>query len=349
MLGNESSLDDDALLPSIFHVATAVSGKYYVLAIMYIAICLQLCILFLCTKSKVTLSRIKTPKFSAVTGTTLIFFWRQIQSYQHSTTTMKEKGLTAQQMQNFNRGRGIFALILCAFYPLMYRHLSDDILQDTTFCRAVAILGALISLYQYELIKDYGKVLFIVYGGSKLGFSLQLLYVGSLFSLRESYPYILNFFEKEALLIVCCVEFGFLWYYCQSRKIVSKQFVREACKRYHPILMYVFTVKMLSDKWWNRLPMVVSWTMVLESLLASLFAYKMIKGVFIVLRPQKEENVDRRAAFAKKQRSKSVFDVTSSTGRRSSIFESVGDLGPFTSSLNSSIGKRSLMFEIKED
>ena len=63
MLGNESSLDDDALLPSIFHVATAVSGKYYVLAIMYIAICLQLCILFLCTKSKVTLSRIKTRKF----------------------------------------------------------------------------------------------------------------------------------------------------------------------------------------------------------------------------------------------------------------------------------------------
>lgn len=136
-------------------------------------------------------------------GTTLCFFWKSIQSYQHSSTSLRDKGLTAKQIQRFNRGRGIFALILCAVYPLMYRHLPDDMLQDTTFCRAVAAMVVSITLYQYTLIRDYGKALFIVYGGSKLGFSLQLMFNGSLYSLRESSPYLLNFFEKEALLISC--------------------------------------------------------------------------------------------------------------------------------------------------
>ena len=229
-------------------------------------------------------------------------------------------------MQNFNKARGCFALILCAIYPLMYRCLPDDTLQDTVFCRAVAVAMVAVTLHMYTLIKDYGRALFIVYAGSKIGFSLQVLFTGSLYSLRESYPYIVNFFEKEALLISCCVEFGFLLYYCESRRIVSVQFVRDACKRYHPIVMYVFAGKMMTEKWWGRLPMSVSWVMVLETFLVSLFLKKMIKGIIAAVvetvRPKKESS-DRREAFAKKQRTKSVFDVTSSTGRRSSIFESI--------------------------
>lgn len=302
LLRNDILLDDDSFLPSIFHVATALSG------------------------------------------TTLCFFWKSIQSYQHSSTSLRDKGLTAKQIQRFNRGRGIFALILCAVYPLMYRHLPDDMLQDTTFCRAVAAMVVLITLYQYTLIRDYGKALFIVYGGSKLGFSLQLMFNGSLYSLRESSPYLLNFFEKEALLISCCVEFGFLWYYCESRRIVSRQFVKDACKRYHPIMMYVFAGKMMTDKWWNRLPLSISWVMFLDTLLVSLFAYKMVKGLLMaaveVLGLKKEENIDRREAFANKEREESVFDVTRASGRRSSIFESISDLGDLASSLNASTGKR---------
>ncbi len=274
-------------------------------------------------------------------GATLCFFWKSVQSYQHSTTSLRDKGLTAKQMQRFNRGRGIFALILCAVYPLMYRHLPDDILQDTTFCRSVAAMVLLTTLYQYTLIRDYGKALFIVYGGSKLGFSIHLILNGSLYSMRKTYPYVLNFFEKEALLISCCVEFGFLWYYCESRRIVSQQFVRDACKRYHPILVYVFAGKMLTEKWWNRLPLSLSWVMFLDTLLVSLFVYKMIKGLSMavveVLGLQKEEEVDRREEFAKKKkrRSSSVIEVTSVSGRRSSIFESI-DIGDLASRLDSS-------------
>eukprot|EP00984_Skeletonema_dohrnii_P024451 scaffold13566_cov88-Skeletonema_dohrnii-CCMP3373.AAC.1 len=44
----------------------------------------------------------------------LVFFWNKIQSYQHATTSLKAKGMTPKQMQNVNRARGCYALILCA-------------------------------------------------------------------------------------------------------------------------------------------------------------------------------------------------------------------------------------------
>ncbi|KAL7440803.1 hypothetical protein ACHAXM_007479 [Skeletonema potamos] len=295
LASSEVNNGSSSKLPTIFHVATSISGS-----------------------------------------TVLIFFWNLVQSYQHSTT---KKSLTGKQLQNFNRARGIFSLLLCAVYPLMYRHLPDDILQDSMFCRVVSAMTLAVTFYMYTLIKDYGKGLFILYGGSKLGFSLHLLCTGSLYSLRESYPYIVNFFEKEALLISCCVEFGFLLYYCESRRIVSVQFVREACKRYHPILMYVFAGTMMTEKWWNRLPMSVSWAMFLDTFLVSLYAYKMLKGLFAAIietgRPKKEDNIDRREAFAKNERAKSLFDVTSSSGRRSSIFESI-DIGALSTASDSS-------------
>ena len=73
LLGNDVfDSSSGSLLPTIFHVATFLSGS------------------------------------------SLLPFWKKVQSYQHSTTSMKEKGLTPSQMQNFNRGRGILALILSA-------------------------------------------------------------------------------------------------------------------------------------------------------------------------------------------------------------------------------------------
>ena len=97
----------------------------------------------------------------------LTFFWNKIQSYQHATSTLKEKGLTPKQMQNFNKARGCFALILCAVYPLLYRYLPKDTLRDTVFCRAVAAIMVVVTDHMYTLIKDYGRALFIVYAGSK--------------------------------------------------------------------------------------------------------------------------------------------------------------------------------------
>jgi len=261
---------------------------------------------------------------SITSGLTLIPFWNEVQSWQHSTTTMKEKGLTPVQMKDFNRGRGVLAPILCAVFPLAARHLGEDVLQSAVFCRAVGAVVLALSSFQYRLIRDYGRALFIVYGGSKLGYSLHVLLTGSL-----SDETAIAFIEKEALLVVCCVEFGFLWYYCESRKLVTKEFVREVCKRYHPILMYTFVIRLAAERWWRSLPLSLAWVMALNTMLASLFFVKMIKSMVSNLRNAEKSNketANRREAFARRGRTSSVFDVTSSSGRRSSIFESIREI-----------------------
>lgn len=215
-----------------------------------------------------------------LSGLTLLPFWNKVQSWQLSTTSIEEKGLTAQQMQNFNRGRGVLCMIISATYPLIYRHASDDVLQNVLLSRMVGGIVAILSLCQYTLIRDHGKALFIIYGGSMLGYSLHLLWSGSLYLLREDYPYAINFLEKEAVFVVCCVEFGFLCYYLLSRKLVTKEFVQEACKRYHPSLFFIFITRlMVSDRWWSHLPISLSLVMFLNSLLAGLFLTKMTKSL----------------------------------------------------------------------
>ena len=226
-------------------------------------------------------------------------------------------------------------MILSPIYPLVYRFASNALLQNVLFTRFVGGMVALVSWYQYILIRDYGKILFVIYGGSRLGFSLHLLLSGnSLYTLTQEmyYPYAITYLEKEAILVVCCVEFGFLWYYLHSRKLVSKEFVQEACKRYHPTLFFVWIVRLcVSDAWYKHLPMSISWVMIVNTLLAALFLTKMLKSLSSVEEDQSQQEKeasksamnggDRRSAL---RRSSSIFDVHNSrTRRRSSIFESV--------------------------
>eukprot|EP00985_Skeletonema_marinoi_P009397 scaffold4385_cov90-Skeletonema_marinoi.AAC.3 len=80
-------------------------------------------------------------------------------------------------MQNFNKARGCFALILCAVYPLLCRYLPDDTLQDTVFCRAAAAAMVAVTVHMYTLIKDYGRALFIVYAGGAAHFMLRGVWI----------------------------------------------------------------------------------------------------------------------------------------------------------------------------
>jgi len=273
-----------------------------------------------------------------VSGLTLLPFWDKVQSWQLSTTTLEEKGLSHGQMQNFNRGRGVLATILAVAYPLIHRHSSEGVLKNVMFSRAVGAVVATVAYYQYTLIRDYGKTLFIVYGGSKLGYSLHLMLSGdSLYSLKEDYPYAMEYLEKEALLVVGCVQFGFMWYYLHSRKLASKELVQNACKRYHPIFLFTFVIHITMDKWWKLLPWSISWVMFFNTIFASIFFVKMVRPLFVAADPSivgdkldvatksSRENCDstRRRLL---RRSSSVFDVHNSrTGRRSSIFESFND------------------------
>lgn len=190
-----------------------------------------------------------------LSAATLLAFWHKVQSWQLSTTTMSQKGLSSKQMQQFNRGRGVVAPILSAIYPLLYRYLQQQpeqaqimLLDDAILSRLIGALILLVALYQYTLIRDYGKALFIVYGGSKLGFSLHLLYTGSFASLRDNYPPAIAYLEKEALLVTCCVQFGFLWYYLYSRRLVTKELVQTMCKNYHPAVLYVWVWRLTMDR-----------------------------------------------------------------------------------------------------
>ena len=90
-------------------------------------------------------------------------------------------------------------MIISPIYPLLYHHLSIELLSNVVFSRIVGMVVTSICTYQYTLIKDYGKILFVVYGASRLGYSLQLLWEGSLYKLQESYPYAITFLEKEAM------------------------------------------------------------------------------------------------------------------------------------------------------
>ena len=273
-----------------------------------------------------------------LSGLTLLPFWNKVQSWQLSTTSMSEKGLSSQQMQNFNRGRGVLCMILSPLYPLVYRFASNELLQNVLFTKIVSGLVALVCWYQYTLIRDYGKVLFIIYGGSRLGFSLHaLLSRGStLYTLTQDtyYPYALTYLEKEAILVVSCVEFGFLWYYLHSRKLVSKEFVQEACKRYHPTLFFTWIVRLsVSDAWYKHLPMSISWVMIMNTLLAALFLTKMFRKSPSVVNEEDQSLQEKSVAAANNKggdrrnalrRSSSIFDVHNSrTRRRSSIFESI--------------------------
>ena len=138
---------------------------------------------------------------------------------------------------------------------------------------------------------------------------------------------------KEALFVTCCVEFGFLWFYLYSRRLVTKELVQSMCKHYHPAVLYVWVFRLTVDRWWNKLPTSMSWVMALNSLLTVLFLVKMIKS--LVGGPAANQVPSKHTfdfATEKEQkggggggvRSTSIFEVQSPrTGMRSSVFESI--------------------------
>lgn len=267
-----------------------------------------------------------------LSGLSLLPFWSKVQSWQLSTTSIEDKGLTPTQMQNFNRGRGVISMIITSIYPLLYRYAREEVLKDVVVSTLVGGSMTLVCYYQYILIRDYGKVLFIIYGGSRLGYSIHLLWTGSLYNLQLDYPYALEYLEKEAILVVSCVEFGFMWYYLYSRKLIGKEFVKEACKRYHPTIFLIFVIRLLiSDTWWKHLPLSMSWVMIMNTLLAGLFLSKMAKSLVgaggASQVKEKAEGAVSKANNEKRnalRRSSSIFDVRSElTKRPSSIFESI--------------------------
>lgn len=199
---------------------------------------------------------------------TILFFWDKVQSWQLATTSMKKKGLVAQQMQNFNRGRGTLAMLSYSLFPMLVQHCPSELLDSILFSSVVAIATLSCTTKTFFLIQDYRRVLFFVYGMYPAAVAVAILQYGSISSLLRAYPLLPNHFEKQAYFVVSCVQFGFMWYYFYSRRLVSKEWVQSMCKNYHPIMFVAYLIRLSFDQWWaSMLPTEV----VIHSLLLTLF------------------------------------------------------------------------------
>ena len=152
-------------------------------------------------------------------------------------------------------------------------------LEDVRFSRAVALLLMAGASFAYRLVRDYSKTLILVYGGGQFWLGAAILQHGTVSELLWRHPRLLpHIVERDAYFVVSCVQFGFLWYYLYSRRLVSKATVRGACTRYHPVLFYAWCLRLNVGAWWDAAP----WTMwpvsFLGSMLATLFLYKMVRA-----------------------------------------------------------------------
>ena len=194
---------------------------------------------------------------------TAIFFWDKVQNWQLSTTSMKDKGLTRQILQNFNRGRGIIVMMMFSAFPLVCHTIGRGndvlpsltsyqyVLQDPMFSIGFASAMILSFFKAYQLMKEYSRTIILVYGVSLLGLSVSILYNGTIEQLLASYPDLLDQVEKESFMVISCVQAGFMLYYLYSRRLVSKETVQRICRVYHPIVAIIYVVRLQSDGWWK--------------------------------------------------------------------------------------------------
>ena len=194
---------------------------------------------------------------------TATFFWDKVQNWQLSTTSIKDKGLTPQTLQNVNRGRGIIVMMMFSAFPLVCHTIGrgNDVLpsmtsyqyllQDQMFSVGFASVMILSFFKAYQLIKEYSRAIILVYGVSLLGSSVSILYNRTIEQLLISYPTLLDHVEKESFIIISCVQVGFMLYYLYSRRFVSKETVQRICRVYHPTVAIIYVVRLQSDGWWK--------------------------------------------------------------------------------------------------
>jgi hypothetical protein len=252
---------------------------------------------------------------------TILFFWNKVQSWQLATTSMKDKGLVARQMRNFNRGRGTLAMLAYTIFPVVVRKCPPEWLSSVSFSTVFAIFTLGLTTKTYLLIRDYGKTLFLAYGMLPAAVAVTILHYRTIENMLEAHPQLLDHFEKQSYFIVACVQFGFMWYYFYSRRMVSKQLVQNMCKNYHPTIYLIYAVRLTMDRWWATMPVAIMFHSVLITLLGLLFFVKIVKTQLKNATVKVE--VQPESTSSKRRRS-SIFEAEGiQTRRRSSLFEAI--------------------------
>jgi hypothetical protein len=198
-------------------------------------------------------------------STTILFFWNKVQSWQLSTTTMREKGLTPKQLQNLNRGRGTLVPLSYSLLPALTCVVPRSFLKSEIFSIAVAVATIALSAGSYRLIREYGKALFMVYGLYPALASLAVLRHHQLSAVLDHYPCLVDHMEHQAYFVVSCIQMGFLLYYLYSRRLITKESAQQICKHYHPTLMFSY---LACDVWqYGSGRSILPWPMVVHSVL----------------------------------------------------------------------------------
>jgi hypothetical protein len=217
----------------------------------------------------------------------MILFWDKVQGWQLSTTTMEQKGLTSTTLKQLNQSRGVLVMIIFSAFPLLCSNglqyiFPTSLLQDRFFSGIFAMTMIACVFKAYQLMKQYSRPLIVVYGGSLVGISISILYYGPIDTLLKSYPNLLNVVEKESILVIACVQLGFMLYYLYSRRLVSKETVQRICRTYHPTVAVIYVLDLqFRDTWWSShvLPYPMMIQPALMTLLLTCLIFKSMKPV----------------------------------------------------------------------
>jgi len=188
---------------------------------------------------------------------TLVFFWNHVQNWRLGSSTMEERELTPQILKRFNQGRGVVTMLLFSLFPLVCTYGSQAMLDSQLVATSMAVTFLVGSAGVYRLVKDYSRVMWMVYGLTPMMLGLSLLtHDGSIASFLATYPSAMDWYQKEASFVVSCVQMGFLLYYLYSRNKVTQTTVNTICKTYHVGLTLVYLFRVELDLWveWNYSP-----------------------------------------------------------------------------------------------
>lgn len=228
---------------------------------------------------------------------TAIFFWNKVQSWQLSTTTMKEKGVTPRTLQRFNQGRGVVTMLLYSLIPFAYAWAPNHFLESQVFSCGLALALIAGSAFCYNLIKDYGKHLWLVYGMTPmaLGFTILSNSEHTLASVQETTPLVMDRFQKESCFVISCVQLGFMMYYLYSRNRVTKATVQKTCKTYHVTIAMIFLFRAKYDLlmyFIKRPSSTIPWPMLVQPVILAIFSSsKILKalGTKVTTKQEKQE------------------------------------------------------------
>jgi hypothetical protein len=228
-------------------------------------------------------------------ATTALFFWNKVQSWQLSTMTMEEKGVTARTAQRFNQGRGVVCMLSYSLVPFACHVVPFWFLQSRIFSSGLALAMIALSAVCYNLIKDYGKKLWLIYGMTPMavGFTILCNSEQTLVSVYQNTPLVIDRFKKEASFVISCVQFGFMMYYLYSRNLVTKKTVQKACKTYHSTVATIYVIRVMHDllTYFIETPTsIIPWPMLVQPILLSMvFSLKLLKPLVVATKGTKKE------------------------------------------------------------